>query len=201
MPQFPKIILASASPARADLLRQIRLPFTVIPSEVDESGLNSNPKAYVLQLSLKKAQTIRAQIQSNEESHVIIGCDTIIIDPYQKAIGKPKNRKEAIKLLETLSGNFHTVITGCAIIIHPNDIRYQTLISTLVKFRTLSTIEIEFYINQDEWKNKAGGYAIQGLGSLLIEEIQGDYYNVMGLPIHWIWQTLINHYGSSILMK
>ena len=108
MPPLPKIILASASPARAALLRQIRLPFTVIPSEVDESGLKSNPKAYVLQLSLKKALTIGAKIKSHEESHVIIGCDTIIIDPYQKAIGKPKNRKEAIKLLETLSGNFRS---------------------------------------------------------------------------------------------
>ncbi|MHA2278815.1 MAG: Maf family protein, partial [Candidatus Kariarchaeaceae archaeon] len=175
----------------------IRLPFTVIPSEVDECGLNSNPKAYVLQLSLKKAQTIGDQFQSNDESYIIIGCDTIIIDPYQKAIGKPKNRKEAKKLLETLSGNFHTVITGCTILIHPNGIQYQTLISTLVKFRTLSEDEMEFYINKDEWKNKAGGYAIQGLGSLLVEEIRGDYYNVMGLPIHWIWETLINHFGSS----
>ena len=201
MSTFPKIILASASPARAALLRQAKLRFTVIPSNIDERSKYSNPKKFVLKLSYKKAQAIVPQLTSYQKKVVIIGCDTIIIDPYQKVVGKPKDREMAKKLLITLAGNYHTVMTGCTIIINPENISYQKVVSTLVKFRILSTDEIEFYLNQGEWKNKAGGYAVQGLGSLLVEEIRGDYYNVMGLPIHWIWQTLIDHFGSSELLK
>ena len=195
---FPKIILASASPARESLLRQIGLDFKVIPSKIDESLVESNPKAYILQLSYQKAQTAGLEYQKQNESYIIIGCDTIVIDPYQNIIGKPKNRILARRMLQSLVGNYHTVMTGCTIIIKPDEIKYQTVISTLVKFRNLSNGEIEYYLNKGEWRNKAGGYAIQGLGSVLIEEIQGDYYNVVGLPIHWIWQTIINHYGSSL---
>jgi septum formation protein len=195
---FPKIILASASPARESLLRQIGLRFKVVPSKIDESGIESSPKAYILQLSLQKARTVGLKIQKHNEPYIIIGCDTIVIDPYQKIIGKPKNRNLAKKMLLSLAGNYHTVMTGCTIIIQPDEVKYQTIISTLVKLRNLSNDEIEYYLNQGEWRNKAGGYAIQGLGSVLIEEIQGDYYNVVGLPIHWIWQTLLNHFGSTV---
>ncbi|MFX0087005.1 MAG: Maf family protein [Candidatus Hodarchaeota archaeon] len=195
---FPKIILASASPARESLLRQIGLSFKVIPSKVDERRMNSNLKAYLLQLSFQKARSVEISFQKHNDSYIVIGCDTVVIDPYQNIIGKPKNRILAKKMLQSLSGNYHTVMTGCTIIIQPDELKYQTIVSTLVKFRNLSNDEIEFYLNKDEWKNKAGGYAIQGLGSVLIEEIQGDYYNVVGLPIHWIWQTLISHFGSRV---
>jgi septum formation protein len=199
--KLQKVILASASPARKSLLKKIGLNFQVIASEIEERVLDSNPKVHVLSLSFQKAKSVEMKILNHFDSYTIIGCDTIVIDPYQKMIGKPRNRNHAKKMLQTLAGNYHTVMTGCTIIIQPDRKKYQTVISTSVKFRVLSNDEIEYYLNQEEWKNRAGGYAIQGLGSILIEEIQGDYYNIVGLPVHWVWQTLLTHFGTKILRK
>ena len=201
MMKLQKVILASASPARKSLLKKIGLNFKVIASEIEERVLDSNPRVHVLSLSYKKAKSVELKILNHFDSYTIIGCDTIVIDPYQRMIGKPRNRNHAREMLQTLAGNYHTVMTGCTIIIQPDRKKYQTVISTSVKFRVLSNDEIEYYLNQEEWKNRAGGYAIQGLGSILIEEIQGDYYNIVGLPIHWVWQTLFNHFGTKILRK
>lgn len=201
MLKLQKVILASASPARKSLLKKIGLNFQVIASEIEERVLDSNPKVHVLSLSFQKVKSVEMKILNHFDSYTIIGCDTIVIDPYQKMIGKPRNRNHAKKMLQTLAGNYHTVMTGCTIIIQPDRKKYQTVISTSVKFRVLSNDEIEYYLNQEEWKNRAGGYAIQGLGSILIEEIQGDYYNIVGLPVHWVWQTLLTHFGTKILRK
>lgn len=201
MMKLQKVILASASPARKSLLKKIGLNFQVIASEIEERVLDSNPRVHVLSLSFQKAKSVEMKILNHFDSYTIIGCDTIVIDPYQKMIGKPRNRNHAKKMLQTLAGNYHTVMTGCTIIIQPDRKKYQTVISTSVKFRVLSNDEIEYYLNQEEWKNRAGGYAIQGLGSILIEEIQGDYYNIVGLPVHWVWQTLLTHFGTKILRK
>jgi len=201
MLKLQKVILASASPARKSLLKKIGLNFQVIASEIEERVLDSNPRVNVLSLSFQKAKSVEMKILNHFDSYTIIGCDTIVIDPYQKMIGKPRNRNHAKKMLQTLAGNYHTVMTGCTIIIQPDRKKYQTVISTSVKFRVLSNDEIEYYLNQEEWKNRAGGYAIQGLGSILIEEIQGDYYNIVGLPVHWVWQTLLTHFGTKILRK
>lgn len=201
MMKLQKVILASASPARKSLLKKIGLNFQVIASEIEERVLDSNPKVHVLSLSFQKVKSVEMKILNHFDSYTIIGCDTIVIDPYQRMIGKPRNRNHAKKMLQTLAGNYHTVMTGCTIIIQPDRKKYQTVISTSVKFRVLSNDEIEYYLNQEEWKNRAGGYAIQGLGSILIEEIQGDYYNIVGLPVHWVWQTLLTHFGTKILRK
>lgn len=201
MMKLQKVILASASPARKSLLKKIGLNFQVIASEIEERVLDSNPRVHVLSLSFKKAKSVEMKILNHFDSYTIIGCDTIVIDPYQRMIGKPRNRNHAKEMLQTLAGNYHTVMTGCTIITQPDRKKYQTVISTSVKFRVLSHDEIEYYLNQKEWKNRAGGYAIQGLGSVLIEEIQGDYYNIVGLPVHWVWQTLLNHFGTKILRK
>ena len=201
MLKLQKVILASASPARKSLLKKIGLNFQVIASEIEERVLDSNPRVHVLSLSFQKAKSVEMKILNHFDSYTIIGCDTIVIDPYQRMIGKPRNRNHAKKMLQTLAGNYHTVMTGCTIIIQPDRKKYQTVISTSVKFRVLSNDEIEYYLNQEEWKNRAGGYAIQGLGSILIEEIQGDYYNIVGLPVHWVWQTLLTHFGTKILRK
>jgi len=99
-------------------------------------------------------------------------------------------------MLQTLSGKTHTVLTGCTILIYPDKVKYQTKVSTLVKFRIISEGEIRYYLETGEWQNRAGGYAIQGLGAFLISKIQGDYFNVVGLPISWIWKILWNYYGE-----
>jgi septum formation protein len=194
-----EIILASRSAARAAVLKQVGIIFKIVSSNVDEKKRITDPKAYVLHLSSQKAETVGTKIQSETKKHIVIGCDTIVLDPYQRILGKPKSRKEAYTMLQTLSGNSHRVLTGCSIYIYPEKSKYQTLVSTLVKFRDLSNEEILYYLSTNDWQGRAGSYAIQGLGALLIEELKGDYYNVVGLPITWIWQTLWNHFGKNLL--
>jgi septum formation protein len=193
-----KIILASHSPARKAILHQIRLPFVAIPSEVKEV-LKTDPKSSVLQISAKKAETVGKQLQSVYKNYIVIGCDTLVIDPNQNILGKPKERNDALCMLRSLSGHSHRVISGCSIIHYPNQTKYQTVITTVVKFRELSEEEINFYLSMEEWKNRAGSYAIQGLGAFLIKEIQGDYYNVVGMPINWIWKTLWEYFGDFLI--
>ncbi|MFX0208434.1 MAG: Maf family protein [Candidatus Hodarchaeota archaeon] len=203
MSSLPEIILASQSPARAKVLGQIQLPFIVIPSRIDEkNGENKlkDPQKFVLQISQKKAKTVAVQNQYNQKNCVIIGCDTLVVSPSGKIVGKPESKDKAGLMLQTLSGKEHTVLTGCTIIIYPDKVKYQTVVSTLVKFRALTAEEINYYLKEGEWQNKAGSYAIQGLGAILIDEIEGDYYNIVGLPISWIWQTLWDHYGKDLLL-
>ncbi len=204
MASFPQIILASQSPARAEILTQIRVPFRAIPSGINETEtedqLNPDPEELVISNSIRKAQAIVSRIQ-NEQQYIVIGCDTLVIDPFQKVMGKPRNRNDAKTMLHTLSGHSHTVMTGCSVIIFPDQVKYQTIVSTTVKFRILTDSEIDYYLNRGEWQKRAGSYAIQGLGAFLIDSIQGDYFTVVGLPISWIWQTLLNHFGVEQLIE
>lgn len=203
MSSFPQIILASQSPARAELLKQIHLPFITIPSEIDENEVKSSldPAKFVLIVSQRKADSVASRFKYEQKNFIVIGCDTVVIIPTNAVLGKPKNRDEAEIMLQTLSGRSHTVLTGCTIIIFPNEIKHQTVVSTLVNFRKLSEDEINYYLKKGEWQNRAGGYAIQGLGAFLISDIKGDYYNIVGLPVSWIWQTLWEHLGKGLLSK
>jgi septum formation protein len=201
MLQIPKIILASRSPARAALLSQIHIPYIAIPSELDENRISTTPNEYVLEIAQEKAGTIRAKFQDELGEFIVIGCDTIIVGPNQQVLGKPRNRKEAKHTLLSLSNKIHTVLTGCVMIIFPSQVQYNTVVSTSVKFRELSLQEVNYYLDKNEWMNRAGGYAIQGLGAILIQEIQGDFYNVIGLPVNWIWDTLLHHYGTEIFFN
>jgi septum formation protein len=196
---FPQFILASNSPARARVLSQINLEYDIIPSEINETLSMETPESYVIELSLKKAETVGERIKSKYMRYIVLGCDTIVIDPLNQIIGKPKDRLHAKQMLDSLSGKCHQVLTGCTIIVYPSEETYQQVISTEVEFRNLSNDEIEFYLSNNEWMGKAGAYAIQGIGSLLIKEIRGDYYNVVGLPVHWVWQTFLNHYNKVFL--
>lgn len=203
MSSIPEIILASQSSARAELMTQIQLPFIAIPSNIDENdnkNKSTDPQKYVLQISQEKVNAIASQHQYERTNCVIVGCDTVVVSSSNMIIGKPENREEAVIMLRTLSGESHTVLTGCTIMIYPDKVRYETVVSTLVKFRTLTVEEINYYLEEGEWQNKAGSYAIQGLGAFLISEIEGDYYNIVGLPISWIWQTLWNHYGKFLFL-
>ncbi|MFX1506172.1 MAG: Maf family protein [Promethearchaeota archaeon] len=203
MSSLPEIILASQSPARAKVLGQIQLPFIAIPSRIDEKNSENklkDPQKFVLQISQKKAKKVAVQFQYNQKNCVIIGCDTLVVSPSGKIVGKPETKDKAELMLKILSGKEHTVLTGCTIIIYPDEVKYQTVVSTLVRFRALTAEEINYYLKEGEWQNKAGSYAIQGLGAILINEIEGDYYNIVGLPISWIWQMLWDHYGKNLLL-
>jgi septum formation protein len=199
--ELPVFILASNSPARAQILSQINFNFIVEPSNISENASMENPKAYVSQLAFEKAKTVGSRIKGKYSNYIVLGCDTIVFDPLQQVVGKPEDRDHAKQMLTNLSDSSHLVITGCSLIVYPSKHTYQGVITTEVIFRDLTEEEIDFYIASNEWKGKAGGYAIQGLGSFLIKEIKGDYYNIVGLPISWVWQILFKHFGTKFLKR
>lgn len=178
-----KIILASSSPRRIELLKRLNLNFKTIPAEIDENIDEKEPINHVLTLAELKAKEV---FKKSEKGQVIIAADTIVY--YKQIIGKPKDYNDAFKILKTLSGKWHSVYTG-VFILFPNE-AVSFYEKTDVKFKRLSDELIEFYLSSGEAFDKAGAYAIQGLGSILVEKISGDFYNVMGLPISKLWDLL-----------
>lgn len=178
-----KIILASSSPRRIELLKRLNLNFKTIPAEIDENIDEKEPINHVLTLAELKAKEV---FKKSEKGQVIIAADTIVY--YKQIIGKPKDYNDAFKMLKTLSGKWHSVYTG-VFILFPNE-AVSFYEKTDVKFKKLSNELIKFYLSSDEAYDKAGAYAIQGLGSILVEKISGDFYNVMGLPISKLWDLL-----------
>ena len=175
----PLLILASKSPRRRYLLEQAGLSFSVIPSSIDENSIPiSSPETYVRALAEAKAHDISKRYPENW----IIGADTIIL--IQGTIfGKPDSRKEARLMLKSLSGQIHQVLTGYSICCKSKKRNFSETIKTDVLFKNLTNKEIEWYIHTKEPFDKAGAYAIQGLGTFLVKSINGSYANVVGLPV------------------
>lgn len=170
------IILASASPRRKELLKLMIDEFEVRPSHADESlPDNISCENAAEFLACTKAEFVKAS-----EGEIIIGCDTVVVFE-NKILGKPKSREDCRDMLSTLSGNVHFVYTGVCII--GGGKKYSFTEKTRVEFYPLSEEEIEAYIATGEPFDKAGGYGIQGRGALLVKSIQGDYFNVVGLPV------------------
>ncbi|RBP46716.1 Maf family protein [Garciella nitratireducens] len=174
-----KIILASQSPQRRKLLKQLGLNFKVIPSKIDETLENGGTICERIEkLALKKAQNIADFI---DEEALIIGADTVVV--LDEILGKPPTKEDAISMLKKLSGKTHQVITGISIIDTLSKKQCSSSQITYVTMRPYSEQDIHRYINSGEYQDKAGSYAIQGLGALLVEKIDGDYFNIVGLPI------------------
>ncbi len=172
-----QIILASESPRRKELLKQLGLKFKVVPSHFKEDmSLNMPPAKLVEYLSFKKAEVVAKKYPKA----IIISADTLVL-LKGKVLGKPKNFLDAKKMLQNLSGRVHQVITGFTIL--NKDKIISKSVSTKIKFRKLSQKEITVYINTKEFMDKAGAYAIQGRGGIFVETIVGDYTNIVGLPI------------------
>lgn len=175
----PKLILASASPRRSQLLKQIGLEFEVIPSDADESAIfirNATEGAKLAALS--KALSVAKQITEG----LVIGADTVVVDSGE-AIGKPKDMEDAVRILTRLSGKTHEVITGVALIdakTGKEDVWAET---TRVTFRELSDVEIRGYVEVERPLDKAGAYGIQGRAAAFVSRIEGCYFNVVGLPL------------------
>lgn len=174
------LILASSSPRRKDLLEQIKLSFKIIPSNVEENIglLKGAPTDKVEELATMKARDVANGLNEG----LVLGADTIVVIG-DEILGKPKDDNDAFYMLSKLSGKEHQVITGLALIdIETNTIRiaHET---TYIRFRELSSDMIRNYINSGEPQGKAGSYAIQGIGAVLVEEIRGCYSNVVGLPL------------------
>ncbi|MCR8921584.1 Maf family protein [Dasania sp. GY-MA-18] len=182
-------ILASQSPRRAELLKQIQVDFIVQAADVDESVLpHETPAAYVQRLSIAKAEAVWQQRSEQQLPALpVLGSDTsVVID--QHILGKPANRDEARQMLQLLSGREHQVLSSVSVIYQQQQL--SALSTTQVSFRAISPAELERYIASDEPYDKAGGYAIQGFAAVFIQQIQGSYSGVMGLPLQETYQLL-----------
>ena len=170
-----KLILASASPRRAELLAQIGVvPDAIIPADIDETPLKAElPRVYAGRLSLEKAQAVA-------EDGLILAADTVVA-VGRRILEKPADASEAERFLRLLSGRRHRVITGVAL--KRGDKLWARQVETAVRFKHMSDPEIRAYIGSQEWQGKAGGYGIQGLASAFIPWINGSYSNVVGLPL------------------
>ena len=185
-------ILASQSPRRKTLLEWAEIPFEIIVSDADESYPASLAIETVPEFIAKnKALAVKEMILSTKPTLVnqcIIAADTVVVLD-QKIIGKPNNKQEAIDSLLALSGQTHKVITGVVLLYQGQEISFSE--TTLVEFHTLTPEQIEFYVNKYKPYDKAGGYAIQEwIGVVGIKKITGDFYNVMGLPVSKLVQTI-----------
>lgn len=172
-----QIILASGSPRRRELLKDLGLEFEIYKPDVDEARLeNESPENLCLRLSRLKAQNGAEKFPGA----IIIAADTIVVIDG-KILGKPRDRREAFEMLKILQDREHEVITGVSVALDDKIISHAE--HTNVKFISLSDSEIREYISTGECDDKAGAYAIQGFGATLIEKINGDYFNVVGLPL------------------
>jgi septum formation protein len=189
-----KIILASNSPRRKELLKNLGIHFSVIPADIDESFLpEEQPRDAVRRLARLKAEAVIPVLQ---EDCIVIAADTIVVLDGQ-VLGKPVDAEDAFTMLSLLSGRWHEVITAFCIRSAQAGYEVEDEI-TRVRFRTLSKEEIYAYINNHEFADKAGGYGIQGMGSLLVEKIEGCYFNVVGLPLSRLYSVLKKH-GINLL--
>jgi len=174
------IILASSSPRRRELLHALGLPFQVLTSDVDETtDPNRTPDEIVTELALRKAR----EIARKTDEGIVIGADTIVV-LEQTVLGKPRDEADAFRMLSNLQGREHTVFSGVAVIDAASGREEVTFRSTRVRMRSMSEAEIRAYIATGEPMDKAGSYAIQGFGATLVEGIVGDYFTVVGLPLH-----------------
>jgi septum formation protein len=185
--QDPLFILASKSPRRSYLLKQAGLEFSVIPSSIDESAVPlSSPETYVRVMAEAKAM----DISDKYPDKWVIGADTIVLIDGS-LLGKPGSKSEARAMLNQLSGQTHQVLTGYAICCKTKKRNFSETIKTEVSFKNLSKEEIEWYIHTDEPFDKAGAYAIQGLGTFIVKSINGSYTNVVGLPVCEVVEFLL----------
>jgi septum formation protein len=181
------LILASQSPRRSELLKAAGLSFQVIPSEIDESRVTlTEPVEYVKTLAQAKTNDIAHQYPDKW----VIGADTIVLIDGQ-ILGKPSSKTDARKMLKRLNGKLHQVMTSYAIGCRKAGRFFSETISTEVEFKKLTNEEIEWYIQTDEPFDKAGAYAIQGLGVFMVKRINGSYTNVVGLPVCEVVHALL----------
>ncbi|MBS4881813.1 MAG: nucleoside triphosphate pyrophosphatase [Peptoniphilus harei] len=188
-----KIILASNSPRRREILSNF-IDFTVISKEIDEIKDDCfSPWTTVMALAYEKG----IEVAKDNVEEIVLSADTLV-ELDGKLLGKPKNREDAKIMIKSLSGKIHNVYTGYAIFKLSKKIKYVSYEKSSVKFYDLSSDEIEKYLDTLEYKDKAGAYGIQGKGSLLVEKIEGDYFNIVGFPIGKINRDLIKLFDFNL---
>ena len=191
------IILASKSPRRREILENTKVRFSIKESQIDEIiKVNESPKETVMRFAYEKALEVA---NSNKDS-LVIGADTIVVINEQ-ILGKPKNEEEAYNMIKLLSGKTHYVITGFALINLSLNKKVIDCEVSQVTFKELSEECIKDYINTKESLDKAGAYGIQGYGGLLVKNIQGDYFNIVGLPISKISDCLKDQFKINLFTE
>lgn len=187
-----RIILASGSPRRRELLSMLGWPFVVDVPSVDELSLKGEePEDMVRRLALEKADAV----SSRNEGEIVLAADTVVVLDG-RVMGKPESVSDGIDMVESLSGREHQVITGVALVSPAG--RISRFERSYVRFRSLSRDEIEAYQATREGADKAGAYAIQGVGALMVEGIRGDFFNVMGLPLYLV-SKMLDDLGFSLV--
>ena len=195
-----EFILASASPRRKELLEILGLKFEIIVSEAEEN-LNKNLPAelYVNELALIKASAVAKNIKNGEDA-IVIAADTVVCLDGE-ILEKPKDNEDAFNILKKLSKNTHTVFTGICVMRMKDGYCITKCVKTDVIFKELSDREIRNYISTGEPADKAGAYGIQGKGAVFVEKINGDYNNVVGLPISELYDILLKEFDIDIFDK
>jgi septum formation protein len=182
----PQLVLASGSPRRAEILRAVGWPFTAQPADVDETRrIREEAVEYVERLAREKASAVAHKLNEG----LVLGADTMVVCDG-KILGKPTDEADARRMLRALSGRWHDVLTGVALIKAGGAIYAVAHERTRVKFGALSEEEIAWYAATGEPQDKAGAYAVQGRAALFIEGLEGDYWNVMGLPVNLLYRLL-----------
>ena len=187
-PRLEKLVLASSSPRRAEILSAVGWPYETMVAGIDESrGPGEDAAAYVQRLAREKAEAVVARLQNG----LVLGADTVVV-VNSEILGQPRDDDDARQMLKLLSGKWHEVLTGVALIRAGK--KSETLVDyerTRVRFGEMSADEIEWYVGTGEPKGKAGAYAVQGRAALLIEEIEGEYFNIVGLPIRLVYELAL----------
>jgi septum formation protein len=189
-PPAPPLLLASTSPQRKAILEQLHIPFDVVaPKYVEETPHDADPLRVVREHARGKARSV-ADIA---EDRPVVGVDTaVVLDG--RIFGKPGNATEAEQMLEELSGKTHVVVSGlCLLTPGWEDVEHET---TNVTFRELTPRELGIYVASGEWEGRAGGYAIQGRGAALVQAVEGDYLNVVGLPVTLLVRLLAERFSG-----
>ncbi len=191
-----KLILASASPRRRELLSIFDISFDICTSNIDEVVRNDeDPKQVSMSLAFQKALDVSNRFNNNE---IVLGADTVVY-MNNTIFGKPKDYDDALNMLGILNGCIHSVITGICIIQAGTNKKIIDYCETKVRFRHMTHDKLKSYLKTDEYKDKAGGYAIQGYGSVLVEWVEGSYSNVVGLPIAKVDSLLGKYFGLELL--
>ena len=184
MIDLPKIVLASGSPRRSEIMNSVGWPFVKDVPDIDESERDGeSPEDYVRRLALEKAQAVAG----SHPGEMVLAADTTVVI-NGKIIGKPTDESHAREMIEMLSGNWHEVLTGVAVA--KNGSAEVGMQRTRVKFAAMSDKEIEFLVREGDPLDKAGAYAVQAQAALFIEAIEGDYWNVVGLPISLVYEMV-----------
>ncbi|MDI9514441.1 MAG: septum formation protein Maf [Clostridiaceae bacterium] len=196
---MPKLILASASPRRKDLLKQIGLEFEAYPADIDENSLGyMDAGKYAEEMSRRKALMVAKDFYgATDEEHLILGADTTVeIDGT--ILGKPEDYDDAVRMLESIQGKWHRVITGITLVNAKNREVLTDSEMTRVKIRSMTPEMIQAYLRTGESLDKAGAYGAQGYGSLIVERVEGCFFNVIGLPIYKL-SRLLEQQGFKML--